>query len=1182
MSKTKTDLSNKYQKKTQYEHIVDLPDSYIGSVEKIKKQLYIFNDEQSKIIKREIDFIPGLNRIFEEVMLNAFDHQVRKNTGCNQIKIEVNQEEGWISVWNNGTGIPIQTHSTYKCWIPELIFCQLLTSSNYKKNEKRITGGKNGYGAKLTNIFSTKFIIESCDGEQKYVQIITDNMKKIGKPKISEARGKSTYTKIKFYPDFSKFNPEEPIDGFTNDMMAYMKKRAYDISVCSKKETTIFFNKEKIKTKKIHDYMKLYLNETEDKKFVYEEVNNRWIVGACLAEDGFEQISFVNGIETNEGGTHVNHVTNKLVKEIKDSVLKKSKTVKNSYIKDKIFVFISCFIENPKFNSQSKERLDSRTTSYGSDCNFSTKFIKDLMKTGIKEEVLAFTEFKDNKNLNKNDGKKVKNLYGIENYDKANWAGTNKSHMCYLILTEGLSAKGFAVNGLSVIGRDRYGIFPLRGKLINIKNKDASKVGDNKEITYLKKILGLQQNMTFKSKEDLKQLRYGGIIALTDQDYDGSHIKGLIMNAFHAYWKDLLKLGFIKSLATPILKAFKGKKIKKFYTESDYKKWKSTNPSGWKIKYYKGLGTHNDKEAAECFEDFENNLIHYIWDTNSDFNLDLAFKSGKDEFIQEKDEKEDLERDNKHIKWSNRRKKWLMDYNPDEIIELNQRQVTYSEFINKDLIHYSNDDTQRSIPSVMDGLKPSQRKILYAGLKRYKTDKKENRVAEFAGYVTYHSRYHHGEKSIIEATVKMAQTFVGSNNINYFLPNGNFGSRYDGPTKHASERYIHTNINPVVLDLFNINDNLVLDYNDDEGTTVEPKYYMPVVPMILVNGTLGIGTAFSSNVCSHRLEDVCHAIKEKMEGKDFPPLKPYFRGFQGRIIDNGDGKYDTIGLYKIVPDTNTIHIIELPIGLWTNDYKEFIEKKIQNQTKKKYITSYENCSTNNTIHFILKLGSDGVNKYSKKDYNFIIKDLNLKKSFSTNNMNLYDAQGVIRKFQNTREILEYFFNHRQFFYEERKKAMIKSLSKMVEKIKAQVKFIRYYNSKKIIVRKKSKAELEDQLLNYNFPMFSNNDDQDENYDYLTNMQIISLTNERAQQLENKYKQMENELDIMKKTTIKQMWYKDLDMLLENNKKYNNELIEDVEKEKEKMQKTRKTSSKKKKSSKKQSTKKKKVLSLDDF
>lgn len=327
---SRKDLSKNYKKKTPYEHIVDAPDSYIGSIDKIEDSIYVFDDTCNKFVKKRIEYVPGLQRIYEEILLNAFDHQVRKATNCNQIKVEINKEEGWVSVWNNGKGIPVQIHTEYKIPIPELIFANLRTSSNYDKKEKRIVGGKNGYGAKLTNIFSNRFILETIDEEsgQKYIQECSNNMKTLGKPKITSNKGKP-YTKITFYPDFNKFGKDEDqvgITGYTDDMIAYMKKRVYDIACCTKKSVNVSFNGEKIKIKNIQDYMKMFFQE--ERKIVYEEVNDRWTIGVCLAEDGFEQISFVNGIHTNDGGTHVDYISKKVVKEVVEILKKKSKNGK--------------------------------------------------------------------------------------------------------------------------------------------------------------------------------------------------------------------------------------------------------------------------------------------------------------------------------------------------------------------------------------------------------------------------------------------------------------------------------------------------------------------------------------------------------------------------------------------------------------------------------------------------------------------------------------------------------------------------------------------------------------------------------------------------------------------------------------------------------------------------------------
>jgi len=341
MSKiSKKNVSDIYQKKNHVEHILDIPDTYIGSVEKNVENLYILN-EDDKVIKKDIKYVPGLHRIFEEILLNAFDHTVREDTNVTQIKVDIDEESGRITVFNNGTGIPVQMHEEHKMWIPAMIFGELLTSSNYSKTDKRITGGKNGYGSKVTNIFSKEFIIETIDDEEekKFVMKFENNMSIKNKPKITSNKGKS-YTKVSFIPDFERFN----VKGFSKDMIGYMKKRVYDISACSNNNVSVYYNSVRVPFKSFDKYVKLYA--PDDRKIVHEIVNNRWEVAAFLSNDHFENISFVNGINT-IGGTHVDHVANGLTRELAKVITKKNKNVKNFYIKDKLFVFVKSFIENP-------------------------------------------------------------------------------------------------------------------------------------------------------------------------------------------------------------------------------------------------------------------------------------------------------------------------------------------------------------------------------------------------------------------------------------------------------------------------------------------------------------------------------------------------------------------------------------------------------------------------------------------------------------------------------------------------------------------------------------------------------------------------------------------------------------------------------------------------------------------
>ena len=912
-----------FVKKTQLEHIFDLPDTYIGSIENTELDTWVYNEENNKIIFKNVKYIPGLYKIFDEVLVNAIDQHVRIENDPNikqkvtEIKVNIDQENNSLSVCNNGIGIPVVEHQEHKIYIPELIFGQLLTSSNYDKDEKKITGGKNGYGAKLANIFSKKFKITTIDHERKlkYVQVFENNMTVKNKPVITKCTEKP-YTNIEFYPDLERFN----IDKINDDTINLMKKRVIDCTACTNKNVNVYLNNNKIDCKTLDKYVSYYLDNDVEK--VYEEVNDRWEVVMVVNPDAkFEQVSFVNGISTMKGGKHVDYIVNGLTKKIQTYIStkgykRKKMELKSSHLKDNMFIFVKSTVENPAFDSQIKEYLTTPSSKFGSTCLISDKFIEKVMKTSLIERAIKLNEFKDNLGLQKISGKKTSNVRGIEKLDDANKAGTNESLDCTLILTEGDSAKALAISGLSVIGRDYYGVFPLRGKLLNVRDINMKKVTDNQEISSLVKIVGLKFSKKKDMTEVTKDLRYGKILILTDADVDGSHIKGLLINLFSVFWPELLEIpGFLMSLATPIIKAKKQKNVHEFYTLTEFDKWKETidNLKQWNIKYYKGLGTSTSEEAKGYFTDIEKKNIKYINGNQIIEDTNILKSTQKIELAFDKKKSED-------------RKLWLKSYNKNNIIEQTQKNVPFHEFIDKELIHFSDYDCKRSIPNMIDGLKPSLRKIMFSCLKR--NLKKEIKVSQLAGYVSENSAYHHGEQSLYDSIIGLAQNFVGSNNIELLDPKGQFGTRLEHGKDSASPRYIFTNLSELAFHIFNPLDNPLLEYNEDDGNKIEPIWYIPIVPVILINGTEGIGTGFSTKVPCHNPEEIVNNIYSLMDDKPLKQMKPWFRGFQGKIDfkkinEFGVQQYINHGCYKIIDDT-TVFISELPIGKSTEDYKVFL------------------------------------------------------------------------------------------------------------------------------------------------------------------------------------------------------------------------------------------------------------------
>jgi DNA topoisomerase-2 len=1149
-------IEDKYKKYELREHIYNIPDTYIGSVNSSTLELYLYDAETKKMEPKEITYVPGLLKIFDEVIVNAIDHSVRlqqeEDKGkenvkhLKTIKVNVDKATGTISVYNDGNGIDVVIHEGLQVYIPELVTGTLLTSTNYNHQEEKIIGGKGGYGLKLTNIFSKSFTVETVDHyrQKVFVQNFRNNMLEKDKPSV-RATPKLPYTKITFVPDYERFG----MKGITDDVFELFRRRTIDAAACTNKNVTVYFNDERLTVKDFEKYAELFVTKGTD-PLIYEACNDRWEVAVSLSRNGtYEQISFVNGINTIRGGTHVNYVTNAIIKKLADTIeAKKKKTIKAQTLKDNLFIFVKSTIVNPAFDSQSKETLTTPVAKFGSKCEISDKFIEKLYKTSIVDRALSLTEFQNQKKLTKTDGKKTSRLI-IPKLDDANLAGTKDSESCTLILTEGDSAKTMAIAGLSVIGRDKYGVFPLRGKVMNVKDAAAQKISDNAEITALKKILGLEQN---KNYSGLDSLRYGKIMILTDQDHDGSHIKGLLFNVFQSLWPSLFKInGFLTSMLTPIIKATSSgpnPQVISFYNMSDYERWAQTKQTGtWKIKYYKGLGTSKDDEAKEYFKNMKK--VTYIYNEQADEHIDLAFNK----------------------KRADDRKEWLMHYNKDDVLDYAKTDVNYDEFINRDLIHFSNRDLERSINHICDGLKESTRKILFACLKR-KLYTNEIKVAQLAGNVSEVTAYHHGEQSLQQAIIGMAQIFVGTNNINILTPNGQFGSRLCSGQDASSPRYIFTLLSELTKLIFKEEDAPILNYLEEDGQMIQPEYYIPIIPMILVNGGVGIGTGFSTNIPQFNPDDIinsclqiCKAItaaeaKDKdamytiIDDIELAEFNPWYLGFTGAIEKGARGTYSSKGIYTWHNDT-TLEITELPIGMWTEDYKEFLEQMITNNTN--LLKSFENHYTSKNVRFVLHFSGDIRAKLGDKfETEF---KLVSSKNLSINNMHLYSSEGAIKKYASTSNILKEWSKVRIDKYIERKAYQIKILEKDYNTLSNKIRFIIDVIEGRIIIMNKKLTEIASRLTELKYPKIQRDsdgkeDDEDSDaaagaagiagYNYLLKMPISQLTYDRKIILEKEVAELAKKLDDLKSTSIEQIWKTELEQLLEAWHNHKNEIETD--------------------------------------
>ncbi|XP_049267876.1 DNA topoisomerase 2-beta [Rhipicephalus sanguineus] len=1069
-----------YQKMSQLEHVLLRPDTYVGSVEPVTQNMWVYDPEDENggggMRHRSVTFVPGLYKIFDEILVNAADNKQRdKNMDC-------------IKVWE-------------------------------------------------------------------------DNMRKTAEPKIkTDAKGED-FTKITFYPDLAKFMMEK-LDA---DTVALLSRRAYDVAGCTQ-GVKVFLNGKRLPVKGFRDYAQLFLKDQEDETgnpltVAHELVSNRWEVAVTLSASGeFRQMSFVNGIATTKGGSHVDYVSEHIVKKVLESVKKKNKAgvkILSKQVKDYLWMFVNCLIENPTFDSQTKENMTLPVKKFGSKCELSDKFYSQMLKCGVVESVMSWVTFKAEKQLGqKCSSKKHSKLKGIPKLEDANDAGTKNSVDCTLILTEGDSAKSLAVSGLSVVGRDKFGVFPLKGKILNVREATHKQILENAEINNVIKIMGLQYKKRYETMDDLKSLRYGRLMIMTDQDQDGSHIKGLLINFIHHNWPSLLKLPFLEEFITPIVKASRGSNELSFYSLPEFEEWKTATDDWqrWKVKYYKGLGTSTSKEAKEYFTDMLRHRITFRYQGNEDDHaIELAFS------------KKMIEQRKDWLRSGMEERKQRREMGLPELYLYGKdtKNVTYQDFVNKELILFSNMDNERSIPSLVDGLKPGQRKVLFTCFKR--NDKREIKVAQLAGSVAEHSAYHHGEASLMSTIINLAQNFVGSNNINLLQPIGQFGTRLQGGKDAASPRYIFTMLSPLARLIVPALDDPILEYLYDDNQRIEPEYYIPVLPMVLVNGAEGIGTGWSTKIPNYNPRDIVANLRKMIAGEEPGVIKPWFKNFRGSVDQVEEQRFIMSGEVAVLNSTS-IEITELPVRVWTQTYKETVLETMLHGTEKvpPLISDYKEYHTDTTVRFVVTMTED---KLAKAREEGLHKTFKLQTSLTTSSMVLFDSKGVLRTFRTPEDILRDFFATRLQGYERRKAYLVGLLSAEAKRLENQARFIlekigniikienrrrkemmetlrqRGYDPDPIVIWKKqqlqqtgrrdSQAESQDEAED---AAEEQDEDRDKDggsvhYNYLLGMPLWSLTMERKDDLLKKRDEKRDELEVLRRKSPENLWEEDLDAFL---------------------------------------------------
>lgn len=1124
----------KYQKLDQIEHVLKRPDMYVGSNKLKLSEEYIAEALESvedsnktyKIYKKNIKYPPALLRIFIEALSNALDNVERSKgskTKCTKISIKINKDTGETSIWNDGNIIPVEINEETGMYNHTMIFGHLLSGSNFNDDEERLVSGKNGVGITCTNIFSRFFKVKGIDPENKkiFTQEWNGNMRNVEKPIIKSTKLVKGYTEVTYIPDFEKFG----IEGYTDDIINLYTKYIVDAAMLSR--INVFYNEQKIQVKNLSEYSKLYECKTDEKLYI-KTTSSEMLLTPC---DEFQAISFVNGVCTKQGGQHVESWCEAIFRPLLEKFNKKGKPSLNiSNIKQYFRIFVVATVDKPIFSSQEKERLESPLI----EVSVKPSQITSIMKWSVGEIIQDFIKSKEMIILKKSE-KKTRGYTKIEGLDPANFAGTKRSSECSLILCEGLSAKTYAVAGIEkgisdTCGRNFFGILALKGKTLNCRNASPTMIANNTEITNIIKAVGLKHDVDYTIDENFKQLNYGKVILLADADVDGIHCTSLVMNFLHALFPTILKRkeSFCISLHTPIVRIFKKPKDILFYDEKNFMDYASKQTSKFEKKYYKGLGTTKPEDVPDTFGV---KIVEYKMDDKTDTNMNKVFNK----------------------KFANDRKVWLSEYNRDNYVSLDDgdavMNMTISDFIDGQMIKFSLYDCERNIPNIMDGLKTSQRKVLYSLKKKnLKYSGKSLKVAQLAGFVAEKTNYHHGEQNLYDTIVKMANDYIGSNNIPLLYRDGMFSTRLNGKDA-ASARYIYTKMDVLTHLIFRQEDDVVLNYVLDDGDSVEPVFYVPIIPMILVNGcTAGLGTGWSCQIPNFNPLDIIQCVKIWLNNdkqiyieKDgvltsiLPELKPWYKNFTGSIDLMSPNKYITKGIVTNGKKTDKV-ITELPIGMWTDKFKENLEDLLE----QKQIKSMKNFSNQKIVNFVITPNENmEINLETLKLYSYL----------HTSNMVLFDDKSNLKKYDKLDDIIDTFCHTRYSFYEMRKKHIINELEHNLKFLSNKERFISEVMNKTLSIMNIPEEEIIRQLevkkydKIFKFKSLENNvnvDDDDEHnnkgYNYLLILQVRNFTKDKIKKLKQEIDSKEKELNTLKSISEKQMWLSELEELEREYKK----------------------------------------------
>ncbi|KAA8499282.1 DNA topoisomerase 2 [Porphyridium purpureum] len=1265
-----------YEKLSPIEHVLRRPEVYLGPMEPEVRTLWLpetgapASATSLPIFRpQKVEVVPAFLRICDEILVNASDNVLR---GAHTSRIEVTHTRKGasfqLSVKNDGFPPPLEMHPKEKMLVPEMLFGTLLTGSNFDladaavdavtstsptksaKAAKRFTGGRHGYGAKLTNIMSHRFRVHISDPvtRQTYTQRWTNNMQSTSGPLLEawqdpapkmNGRGKGraagAFTLIEFEPDLSRFGMTK-CDDVT---IACLERRVWDLAAClASFQTNVLLNGRNLSehVKSFASYAELHgeMSDASLRRHSGSESDVEAVVPAVGKAQGSadrcavwkttdfdvvvrEQtraeieadapdVSFVNCVHTHRGGKHVQAVRRQLVDAISKTFATSTVKPSTAQINQAMMVFVNARLDKPHFESQSKEMLSSHLPDHSSkgeasllalSNGFVAQVLKktrvlDTLRAQVRDqEELRFRRASKSLTARGNDAqRRLQNrldFVKLEDADAAGHSSKREAQKCTLILTEGDSARATALAGLSVLkhGRKYFGVFPLRGKPLNVRECSLDTIRKNAECMAIIRILGLKAGEDYSTAESRKTLRYGKVMIMADQDYDGDHIKGLLLNFFDALFPSLLKPikaegfapdgNFVKVFNTPLIKAFlKGKdpssnppvrkgKFKRtrpgkesagladsaaaedataekvhreFFQVSDFEKFFAplsvAERKKYQVKYYKGLGTSTRAESQEYFKALEKYCNTMAWGAGDEQLLDMAF--------------------NKHR--ADDRKQWMLgtfnhtgaqassSVDPQLSPFSSSGVMPVSQFVMSQLREFSLYGTKRSLPSVIDGLKPATRKILYAAFKKQIYSKRsEMKVSQLSAFTSEITEYRHGEDSLNQTVIRMAQGFVGSNNYPLLQANGQFGTRLVGGADAAAPRYLYTFLSSITPFLFRREDEPLLEHAEEDGSLVEPVIYFPIVPVLLLNGVSGIGIGWSTEIPGYRIESIVANLRRFLDSKPMNvKMVPFVRGFKGTIeqVKKSSSANDEFVARGVLEKSGfNVHIKELPPGVWTETYRKFLDSKLVQANLP--LESVRDLYTDTDIHFHVTMSAETLAQGEDRKGG-LHGYLNLENVIRLTNMHAFDVTQTLRQYSSPYAILEEFAHVRLAKYAERKAFMTARLEQDVRRMKNRVRFVRLVCDGELRVLASELDVLVERLEHLKFDRELDDESGSPpgsggngagGYGYLLKTDLLQLTKEKAQLLYDKERALSLELEELRRTEPQQMWARELDELM---------------------------------------------------